>query len=215
MNISSIGSTSLARFMSSATSRTSSKTQGAQFDLSELASKIIEKKDTNGDGIVSADETGLDSEQFTALDTDASGGLTSDELLAALQATPPPPMMGKPMDSSEMASKILEEEDVNNDGTISADESKVDSARFNELDTDGNGVLTLDELQAASDSQKTEQTGGMPPPPGPPPPTSEEDDNFDSLLQVLAQNNASSAYASQSGLSQMLQSSTRGLSMTA
>lgn len=60
-----------------------------------------------------------------------------------------PRMQGPPPDPAEFAANIMEKEDKNQDGAISADESRVDSKRFSELDTDSDGKLTTDELVAS------------------------------------------------------------------
>ena len=82
-------------------------------------------------------------------------------------------------DASDFAAKIINKEDKNGDGKISASESAVDSTRFNELDTNEDGLVTSDELQ--SSVQQNEKLGkgmtgvqGMQGPPPPPPPDSSQ-----------------------------------------
>ncbi len=59
---------------------------GERMDSSKLASSILSDEDGNGDGVLSADETGLSSTDFNTLDTDGDGKVTSTELQAALDA---------------------------------------------------------------------------------------------------------------------------------
>jgi len=74
----------------------------------------------------------------------------------------------KASDPSDFAAQIIKQEDKNGDGKISADESRVDSKRFTELDTDTDGFITQDEL-LASVKNRPEEMGPGGPPMGPPP----------------------------------------------
>jgi len=282
--IGSVGSYSFIDRMVMNSMNRSSKTQGQQFDLSQLASKILKKEDSNGDGVLSAGETKLDSDVFQKMDTNSDDSLTTDELLAGLQSNQTRPMgPPPPMDASQMVSKIMEEEDSDGNGVLSASETKLDSGVFKKMDTDGDGSLTTDELVAGLQNNRMR-------PMGPPPPMdaaqlassimenqdsngdsvlsvseaqlsssefntldtdgdgkvsieellagvkardserasemasmaqesalagSASNDTFQSLLQVLAQNDASNAYGGQNWLYQMLQSSAQNFTVTA
>ncbi len=207
MNISSINSFSSSDIAAAMMKRTG-KSQSKPPDPSEFVSKIMEKDDANGDGVLSADETKLDSEQFGALDTDGNGSLTTEELLASF---PPrtdrmPPMFGQQLDFAQIASKIIENEDSNGDGVISASETRLDSERFNTIDSDGNGAITSEELQADFEARQAERAQQMPADAG-------AGSSIHSLLESLSQNEASSAYAGQNWLYQMLQTSSQNLAV--
>ena len=72
----------------------------------EMTSKIMSAKDTNTDGVLSIQESGLTQETFDVLDTNEDGVVSQDELVAALteklesmkEKMPPmgPPPMGPP-----------------------------------------------------------------------------------------------------------------------
>jgi len=202
---------------------------------SEMASKLIEEEDTDGDGMISADESRVDSDIFSGIDTDGDGVLTAEELEASFEAMEPPagggmqgmamqgmggmmgmqgpPPMGPPPSASEMAASILEEEDTDGDGVLSATESKADSDIFTEIDADSDGVLTVDELEAHFEERESEMAAnaagatqqGV----------SNMDAGFQSLFEILSRNEASSAYGSQSWLYEMLQSASQGFTTTA
>jgi len=53
---------------------------------SEMASRILASDDTNGDSLLSVDETGLAATDFTTLDTNGDGKVSLDELQAAMKA---------------------------------------------------------------------------------------------------------------------------------
>lgn len=223
MSVSSIGSVGsysfIDRMVMSAMNRPS-KTQGEGFNLSQLASQIVQKDDANGDGLLSASETKLDSDMFKKLDADGDGKLTTDELVSGLQnnrmrpmGPPPPP---PPMDSAEMASSIMQDEDANEDGVLSIDETELGSDEFNILDTDGDGKVTTDELQAGIKARESERAkemaamareGSLA--------ASDTTSPLQSLLQALSQNEASNAYGDQNWLYQMLQSSAQNLAVSA
>ncbi len=137
----------------------------------DLASKLIEDADSDGDGALSLEEiqTSLGaeaSEELTAavseLDTDGDGVLSADELSAGLEANrperrgPPPPPS-----SSDIASKLLSDVDTDSDGALSlseitsklgVDENADLTSAFGKLDTDGDSLLSTAELTAALDA---------------------------------------------------------------
>jgi Ca2+-binding EF-hand superfamily protein len=217
MSISSIGSFSMTGLSSMSNL---SRTQSKQSDPSEFLAKIMEQEDTNGDGVISADETRLDSDRFGELDADGNGALSTDELEAGLKAGPaggaPPAFGPPPIDPSKLASKIIDQEDTNGDGVISADETRLDSDRFGELDTDSNGSLTTEELLASFQAREDQMPDGMPPASGMGMQGSGEGgDMIQSLLDALNQNSASNAYQSQGWFSQSFGASTQSLSVDA
>lgn len=143
---------------------------------SDLVSKVMEKNDVNGDGILTADElSGMSSENFSAMDANGDGSLSSDELTTSFSSlmesmknkemspeefgsflssmgleVPPPPHQGGGKggpDVGAMATKIFDAKDTNQDGYLSADELELDSELFSSLDSDGNGNISKSEME--------------------------------------------------------------------
>ena len=54
-------------------------------DPGKMVSDIISAKDTDGDGALTIEETGLSEELFSQIDTDGDGLATQEELLAKIQ----------------------------------------------------------------------------------------------------------------------------------
>jgi len=176
-----------------------------------MASKVIGALDTNGDGVLSASESKLSSSLFKTLDTNSDGSVSSDELVTGLDNER----------TSKMASHVLKNLDTNGDGVLSNAETGLSSTEFSTLDTNGDGTVTLDELQAgikARDAERRNATNSKTPT------TAQETtlaasagtyDSLQSLIQALAQNQASSAYSSQNLLTQMLQPASPKVTITA
>lgn len=238
MSISSIGSTSsysfLDRMVMSAMNR-SSKSQGAESSSADLAAKIIEREDANGDGKISADESRVDADRFGEIDTDGDGSITSEELQASVKAKendrlsqgmtsmqsmggmggaqgaggPQGPPPGPPPDATEIASSVMETTDSNGDGVLSADETELSSSQFNTLDTDGDGKVSAEELAAGIKARQSEMDQARASSTeSKSTDTSSENSAFQTFFETLAQNNASTAYGdTNSWLYDALQSS--------
>jgi Ca2+-binding EF-hand superfamily protein len=201
------------------------KTHAKTMDLSDLAAQIVKKADKNGDSKLSTEESGLSSKQLSSLDTNGDGTITTDELLSALKSRqtnmtksgsemPPPPPSGPPPSSSDMASSIIQREDTNGDGKIGADETGADSKIFAEIDTDGDGFLSSQELQTNFESRQAEmskQAGG----PDNQKNATQTGEDFKVMLMMLSQSQASSAYSAQNSILSALQSSTGSTNVTA
>jgi Ca2+-binding EF-hand superfamily protein len=135
---------------------------------SDIASKIMKKLDTNGDGVLSTDEIskgGEHAKKILAADANGDGNVTLDELLADISKHQPGSMDGmQPPSASDMASKIMKELDTNGDGVLSTDEiGKSDHAKqILGADANGDGQVTMDELVA--DISKHQPVDGMQPP---------------------------------------------------
>lgn len=143
---------------------------------SDLVSKVMEKNDVNGDGILTADElSGMSSENFSAMDANGDGSLSSDELTTSfsslmesmknkemspeefgsflssmgLEVPPPPPQGGGKggPDVGAMATQIFDSRDTNQDGYLSADELELDSELFSSIDSDGDGNISKSEME--------------------------------------------------------------------
>ncbi|WLH14212.1 XopAW family type III secretion system calcium-binding effector [Pseudomonas hefeiensis] len=173
-----IGSVSSYSTYTSTSSTASSSARSQQFQK-ELLSKL----DSNADGSVDQDElsTALShksddgilvslSDNFSDLDSDGSGDLSSDEI-AAMAPPPPPPRDQAP--TTELADALLSTLDADGDGEVSSEElsnglasagSTADSQEiFSALDENEDGTVSLDELAAS-----------LAPPPPPPQQASSE-----------------------------------------
>lgn len=138
-----------------------------QSQIEEMVSNFVSDKDTDGDGSLTQDESGMDDEMFASIDTDGDGVLSLEELQSDMQnqmgndprmmggGPPPPPPEA---DFEDMASTIISDEDADGDGVLSLDETEFDEDKFAEIDTDGDGYLSQEEIQADLEAN-------MPPPP--------------------------------------------------
>jgi len=163
MNIQGIGQ-SYSAYTSSYSSSGMRGMQGSGFDPSTLdAAAIIEKEDTNLDGVLSVDETRLTDDMFSNADTDSDGMLTKSELEEMLANGPPPGGMGGMGRGGGMGKEpmsiesIFEIEDTDGDELISAEESALPDEVFSEIDTNQDAYLTAEEIQKSREN-KTESS---------------------------------------------------------
>ncbi|ACN15202.1 conserved hypothetical protein [Desulforapulum autotrophicum HRM2] len=168
MNIQGIGQ-SFSAYQSTST-RSSQEASGG-FELPS-ADSIMGSDDDNGDGVLSLEETPMDENMFSDVDSDSDGLLSSQELEDML-SNGPPPMMGGGMGgmmaggmggAESGIQSILDAEDTDEDGSISEAESSLSSEIFSTLDTNQDGVISQDEMEAAqADSQENMNSmQGMP-----------------------------------------------------
>ena len=201
MDADSNGSLTTDELLSGLEQNNKMRPMGPPPDASQLASKIMQTNDSNGDGVLSASESKLSSDVFKTLDTNGDSSVTTDELLSALQQDNKMKPMGPPPDSSKLASSIMQDEDSNGDGILSASETDLSTDEFNVLDTNRDGKVSMDELLAgvkARESERAQQQGTA---------STSNVNLLQSLLDTLAQNDASKAYGGANSLSQMFQSS--------
>lgn len=122
----------------------------------EMAARIIEDHDADGDGALSAEEIEIPAEMFSEADADGDGLVTEDELVAMMENMKPegPPQgegMQQPPEASmgAMAASIMEDNDEDGDGALSASEASASEEVFDAMDTNEDGVVSQAELEAA------------------------------------------------------------------
>ena len=162
MYVSGVGASDLYSYMKSYGQKSSE-------DISEKVAAQIAELDTDGDGALSVEESGVSTELFNQADSNGDGLVSEEELLAMMQSFgaggPPPDMeegQGPPpeADPADMAASIIEELDLDGDGALSLEESGVEEDIFTTADADGDGLVTEEELVAMLEENR---------PQGPPP----------------------------------------------
>lgn len=103
--------------------------------------------DANHNGVVTKKEfDAFHALHFKAMDTNHDGKLSNDELAVFEGGYTQPADMG-----DHLITKRFEQSDTNHDGGLSREEAKSTQMilqHFDELDTDKNGLVTLDEIRA-------------------------------------------------------------------
>ncbi len=109
------------------------------------ASAILGRFDADSSGDISREEAGLDDAVFDRIDIDGDGVHSLEEIARDLHANPG-------AFHPELARRILEERDADGDGGVSLKESGLDDALFHGVDTNNDGVHTMDEIVAHLDA---------------------------------------------------------------
>jgi Ca2+-binding EF-hand superfamily protein len=128
-------------------------------DWDEATQRLIKDKDKDGNGTLSALEICISDEAFKKADTNGDGQLSSDELKANAQLIgaelaangqqgPPPP----PPDLDAATEQLIKNLDLDGNGTLSTDELGISKSVFDKADTNGDGQLSADELKANAQS---------------------------------------------------------------
>lgn len=131
---------------------------------------ILALFDADRDGVISADEIEKASDSLGKLDQNGDGEITRDEL------RPPPPQDGDgekpkgPPPGKLPPPPVIAALDSDKDGTISAEEMEAAPESLKEVDVNGDGELSPEELHPHGPPPPREGgPGGGRRPPGPPP----------------------------------------------
>ncbi len=131
--------------------------QKPSMNLDEATERLIKDKDKDGNGTLSALEICISEEAFQKADANGDGELSSDELQANAQLIgaelvaqspqgPPPP----PPDLDSATKQLIQELDSDDNGTLNVDELGISEDVFDQADTNGDGELSSDELKAGA-----------------------------------------------------------------
>jgi Ca2+-binding EF-hand superfamily protein len=141
----------------------------------DMVSQIFKDLDTDGDGALSTDEVGKagkHAKDILGADTDGDGIVTQDELLSDITNKMNNGMMSlmgamQPPSADDMANHIIDELDTDGDGQLSTDEISAGGDRAQRIlkdDADGDGYVTKDELVAGiqknMSSNRAQSAGG-------------------------------------------------------
>ncbi|MGC6423701.1 MAG: EF-hand domain-containing protein [Lentimonas sp.] len=114
---------------------------------------VIEKLDTDGNGSISVNEAkGPLAKHFERIDNDSNGEITKQELAKAGMK------IRKRKNKGGDPEKYFMKLDTDGNGGISEEEAGERMAeRFDDLDADGSGEITIDELRSAAKQRKEER----------------------------------------------------------
>lgn len=110
---------------------------GGSSGSDNLIDSLMEELDSDGDSLISQEESGLDDELFSILDSDGDGSLSSEDLQATMR---PPEGMMPPEGMGNVAASSSSE---------SSSSSEEAEEEYDEYDYNEDGVVTFDEMQQA------------------------------------------------------------------
>ena len=119
----------------------------------ERRAQMFTQLDTNGDGVVSAEEFANPPSRFEIADADGDGLLSADELTA----------MGQQR-AEQRAARMLERFDANEDGALSEEEfaARRDGSRmFERLDANDDGSISAEEFAEMRMQDRGGKRGGF------------------------------------------------------
>jgi len=123
--------------------------------------RVINDLDTDGDGSVNFEEfQARGAENLSRLDSDENGVLTLDELLNARPGRGPEGS-GRGRENADRPEQERSEEQVARMEERKAEMTERAAARFQEMDTDGNDIVSLEEFQEASFLELDRDNNGL------------------------------------------------------
>lgn len=111
-------------------------------DLDEAASRLIQAKDKDGNGTLSAVEISISQEGFKRADANQDGELDAAELKDSFDT----------IAAELMTARLIQDRDRDGDSALGAEELPVSPKVFDAADTNQDGVLSFDELAAAGEA---------------------------------------------------------------
>ncbi len=125
----------------------------------DMAAKIFEKMDADGDGVVTKKEfDAFSNQRFNDLDANHDGKITRQELDADREQH-----MAKMREQMhEQMKRRFDEADANHDGALNKEEAQKMphvAEHFDEIDTNHDGKVTPEELRAAMMGMRQQQQG--------------------------------------------------------
>lgn len=123
--------------------------QSGQGMFEDMAGQLINDNDTDGDGLLSVKEMDISEDQFAELDTDGDGQVSSDEIATGL-ADHAQGLRDLVNPAAQFAQHLLAQFDADGDEALSFDESGLAEDDFALVDTDGDGSLSAEEIEASA-----------------------------------------------------------------
>jgi Ca2+-binding EF-hand superfamily protein len=107
--------------------------------INQMTHNMIKGKDKNGDHALTFEEFGGTQDVFNSIDKNGDGKLGTVELNAA----------GMSRSLDRQTNDLIRRLDKNGDGALSADEMGLSANVFSTIDTNGDGLASLSELNTA------------------------------------------------------------------
>ncbi|WP_027723282.1 EF-hand domain-containing protein [Maridesulfovibrio zosterae] len=153
MSISALDSSMVGNLFSS--DQFSLNRTGQKGSAKDFAKSIIGEEDSDGDGLISLEESSLDKDRFNKVDSDGDGTISQEEIVADFEKIQEQmAMLGRMSvtmqggNSGSIVDSLINELDTDGDSLISQEESGLEDELFNTLDADGDGKISSEEIEA-------------------------------------------------------------------
>jgi uncharacterized protein (DUF2141 family) len=110
--------------------------------VNEMASHLMSKKDTNGDGVLNVGELGIPKDVFGKIDKNSDGQAGKAEINTAFHA--------RIQAMSERTNHLISKKDTNGDGMLNVGELGIPKDVFDKIDKNGDGQASRVELSIAA-----------------------------------------------------------------